>query len=106
MKHNIISDQFDTPSDEYLKKQASLFRKEFESEIAKKTAIEDTFLSDLKHVQRLVFDGKLNPIHKQILLEWQTLYPDRFENFCLKMTDENRQKLYHFLQFDPEDAEF
>ena len=51
----------------------------------------------------MAFLGKLNPQHKQVLEEWKEIYPDRFENFCHQMDEENRHKLYHFLHLDEED---
>ena len=47
--------------------------------------------------------GKLNPIHKQTLTEWRELHPERFDNFCDQMKDENRQKLLHFLHLDDDE---
>ena len=52
----------------------------------------------------MALKGKLNPIHKQVMEEWQSLFPDRFENFCNQMSDQNRQKLIHFLHLDHDES--
>ena len=95
----------DTSIDEYHQKQAKIFRHEFEEELLRQANTEDAFSGELKHIQKMAFLGKLNPLHKQVLEEWKELYPDRFENFCHKMNDENRHKLYHFLHLDEENDE-
>ena len=48
--------------------------------------------------------GKLNPVHKQTLTEWREIHPERFDNFCDQMNDENRQKLLHFLHLDDDES--
>ena len=48
----------------------------------------------------MALNGKLNPQHKQTLEEWREMYPDRFDNFCEQMNEDNRYKLLHFLHLD------
>ena len=93
----------DISFEKYHLKQAALFKKEFEKELRRRRSIEDAFNDELKYSQKMVFIGKLNPIHKQILTEWRDVYPDRFNHFCKQMNDKNRQKLMHFLHLDDDE---
>ena len=73
------------------------FQKTFEEELNKQSDI-DNFGEELKHVQKMIIRGKLNPANKTILIEWMELYPNRFKNFCNVLSEENRQKLNNFLK--------
>ncbi|RAP24707.1 hypothetical protein DID73_01105 [Candidatus Marinamargulisbacteria bacterium SCGC AG-343-K17] len=86
--------------DNYHDKQAELFREEFEQELENRNSIEDLFSDELKHIQKMALIGKLNPLHKQTLIEWREIYPERFDQFCKQMDNLNRQKLLHFLHLD------
>ncbi len=100
---NVYED--DISIENYHNKQAALFRNEFEQELERRTTVEELFSDELKHIQKMALIGKLSPVHKQTLIEWREIYPDRFENFCKKMDDENRQKLLHFLHLDDDESE-
>jgi len=93
----------DISFENYHNKQAELFRDEFEEELRRRTALDDLFMEELKRIQKMALIGKLNPIHKQTLTEWRELHPERFDNFCDQMKDENRQKLLHFLHLDDDE---
>tara|TARA_A100000164_G_scaffold281932_1_gene254332 strand:- start:95 stop:412 length:318 start_codon:yes stop_codon:yes gene_type:complete len=90
----------DVSIDEYHQKQATIFRNEFEEELNRQNSIEEPFSDELKHIQKMALNGKLNPQHKQTLEEWREMYPDRFDNFCEQMNEANRYKLLHFLHLD------
>ena len=91
--------------DNNYEKQAILFQEEFEERMNENNSDEDSyFLNELKHVQEMAFKGKLNPMHKQILVEWRELHPERFNNFCIQLNEENRQKLYHFLHLTHDES--
>ncbi|MEK9727604.1 MAG: hypothetical protein VW397_05815 [Candidatus Margulisiibacteriota bacterium] len=90
----------DITIDEYHDKQAAIFKREFEKELSRQADNEYDFTDELKHIQKMAFNGKINPLHKQIIEEWREMYPDRFENFCNQMNDENRHRLLHFLHLD------
>ena len=64
----------------------------------------ELFTDELKHIQKMALIGKLSPVHKQTLTEWREIHPERFDNFCDKMNDENRQKLLHFLHLDDDES--
>ena len=93
----------DISFENYHNKQAELFRDEFEEELMRRTTVDDLFMEELKRIQKMALIGKLNPIHKQTLTEWRELHPERFDNFCDQMDDENRQKLLHFLHLDDDE---
>ena len=95
----------DIAIDEYHEKQASIFRHEFEEELNRRFNEEDAFSDELQHIQKLAMVGKITPQHKQTLEEWREMYPDRFDNFCTQMSEENRHKLLHFLHLDEDDNE-
>ena len=95
----------DLSADDFHLKQAEIFRHEFAEELLRQSSSEDVFHDELKHIQKMVFRGKLNPQHKQILEEWRNTHPDRFDNFCNQMNEENRHKLLHFLHLDEDDDE-
>ncbi len=90
----------DVSVDEYHHKQASIFRHEFEEELNRQNSVEEAFSDELKHIQKMALNGKINPQHKQTLEEWREMHPDRFNNFCEQMSEENRYKLLHFLHLD------
>ena len=90
--------------DNNYEKQAILFQEEFEERMNENNSDEDSYLNELKHVQEMAFKGKLNPMHKQILVEWRELHPERFNNFCIQLNEENRQKLYHFLHLTHDES--
>ena len=80
------------------------FDESFEKELSNTYSDDTSFSESLKHIQKMALKGKLNPIHKQVMEEWQSLFPDRFENFCNQMSDQNRQKLIHFLHLDHDES--
>ena len=84
----------------YHNKQTVLFKQEFENKLRQQTSEEEFFSEELQHIQKMALLGKLNPMHKQTLEEWKAVFPERFNNFCNQMNDENRQKLLHFLHLD------
>lgn len=88
----------------YHNKQAELFREEFEEELSCRVTIDDLFTDELKHIQKMALIGKLNPVHKQTMTEWREIHPERFDNFCDQMNNENRQKLLHFLHLDDDES--
>ena len=94
----------DISFENYHNKQAELFREEFEEELSRRVTVDDLFTDELKHIQKMALIGKLNPIHKQTLTEWREIHPERFDNFCDQMNDENRQKLLHFLHLDDDES--
>ena len=76
--------------------QSRIFKKAFKEKLAQETD-EDYFDDDLQHAQEMAMMGKLNPQNKDIMYEWMNMYPERFDNFCTKLSDENRQKLINLL---------
>ena len=94
----------DISFENYHNKQAELFREEFEEELSRRVTVDDLFTDELKHIQKMALIGKLSPVHKQTLTEWREIHPERFDNFCDKMNDENRQKLLHFLHLDDDES--
>ena len=69
--------------DNNYEKQAILFQEEFEERMNENNSDEDSyFLNELKHVQEMAFKGKLNPMHKQILVEWREHTPNDLTIFA------------------------
>ena len=83
--------------DELIDSKSKEFKRIFQEELVTQSASED-FMEELKHVQVMVMNGKLNPKFKATLIEWKEVFPNRFENFCEKLSLENRQKLNNFLK--------
>ena len=82
---------------EEFNKQSQQFKKAFQESLENETDLSEMFTDELKHVQKMALIGKLNPMHKETLIEWMQIYPERFDNFCSQLDNENRQKLFNFL---------
>ena len=83
--------------DEYQEKKDYLFKKEFESSLTTQQDDSIEFNENLKHIQKMELIGKLHPSYKPILQEWIDVYPERFNNFCARISEKNSEKLLNFL---------
>ena len=86
----------DTSIEEY-QTGSKLFKEQFQDNLDDKFDVTDMFDEELKHIQKMALIGKLSPVHKDTLIEWKQLFPERFDRFCNSMDTESRQKLMSFL---------